>query len=608
MAAKPPAPPSGGPKPQRNQFDLFSRPGPADRESGPRSPEPPPPTEPLFPRPPPLRAPPAAAPRPPEPPPPMAPLFPRAPAVRAQPPGPPPPAPSPLFPAAPAVRATPPAAPLPSGAPRVVSVTELTRELKGVVEPRFSRIAVRGELSNYKPAVSGHHYFTLKDQGATIGAVLFRNEAVRLKFKLKDGLAVVCRGRLSVYEQRGQYQILCDSVEPVGAGALALAFEQLKQKLMAEGLFDPARKRKLPVIARRIGVVTSTSGAALRDFLRVLHDRFPIPVLIAPARVQGDGAAEEVARAIARLNRTDVDVIVVTRGGGSIEDLWAFNEEVVARAIAASKVPVVSAVGHEVDHTIADFVADLRCATPTDAAKTLAPVRTDLLRQLAERRRHLRQMALRLVSHQKERLRARAGRLGDPRRHVAEERLRLDHAEERLQKGLTRAIGTRRERLDALAERLRREHPRTRLARASKTLSACGQAMAKAQRARLAAERARLTSLAKRLQAASPAPAVARSHRGLNALRERADKALARRLAGERVRLSKAAARLESLSPLQVLSRGYAVAFDEGRRVVKTATEVPLGTRVAVLLSDRSELEATVTGHRPPAVPEKRGA
>ncbi|HEY3449420.1 MAG TPA: exodeoxyribonuclease VII large subunit, partial [Myxococcales bacterium] len=444
-----------------------------------------------------------------------------------------------------------------------------------------------------------------KDQGATIAAVLFRNEAVRLKFKLKDGLAVVCRGRVSVYEQRGQYQILCDSVEPEGAGALALAFEQLKQKLLAEGLFDPARKRKLPAIPRRIGVVTSPSGAALRDFLRVLHDRFPIPVLIAPARVQGDGAAAEIARGIARLNRAGVDVIVVTRGGGSIEDLWAFNEEVVARAIAASAVPVVSAVGHEVDHTIADFVADLRCATPTDAAKTLAPVRTDLLRQLSERRRHLRQMALRLISHQRERLGSRAGRLGDPRRHVAEERLRLDHAEERLQKALGRAIGLRREKLGAVAERLRREHPQTRLARAAKSLAACGQALAKAQRSRLIAERTRVTSLAKRLQASSPAPAVARLHRSLGTLRERTDKAMARKLAGERVRLSKAAARLESLSPLQVLSRGYAVAFDGARRVVKTAAEAPVGTKVAVLLSDRSELEAQVVGHREPPAPPK---
>lgn len=594
MAGKPP-----GPRPQapgsrqteaearRDQFDLFARPV---RTEGPLSPEPPPPTAPV--------APPVGAQD-------REPLRPAPPEARTPAHAPEKPAASLIAPA----RAPQAVAPLPSGAPRVVSVTELTRELKGLVEPRFSRVAVRGELSNYKPASSGHHYFTLKDQGATIAAVLFRNEAARLKFKLKDGLAVVCRGRISVYEQRGQYQVLCDSVEPVGAGALALAFEQLKQKLAAEGLFDPARKRRPPLIPRRIGVVTSPAGAALRDFLRVLHDRFPIPVLIAPARVQGEGAAEEVARGIARLNRAGVDVVVVTRGGGSIEDLWAFNEEVVARAIAASAVPVVSAVGHEVDHTIADFVADLRCATPTDAAKTLAPVRADLLRQLSDRRRHLKQMALRLVAHERERLHARAGRLGDPRRHVAEERLRLDHGEERLEKALGRQNAARREKLDGLAERLRREHPRSRLARAAKSLSGCGLTLAKAQRARLSTERTRLSALSRRLNAASPAPSLARSHRALSALRERGEKALARRLSAERVRMSKAAARLGSLSPLEVLSRGYAVAFDEGRRVLKTAAEVAVGAPVAVLLSDRSELEARVTGRRdaPPDPAKKRG-
>src|SRR3990172_12219751 len=197
-------------------------------------------------------------------------------------------------------------------APRVFSVSELTRELKGALEGRFAQVAVRGEISNLKPAASGHFYFTLKDEGACLSAVLFRAEASRLKFNLKDGLSVIARGRLSVYEARGQYPLLCDALDHEGAGALALAFEQLKAKLLKEGLFQARRKRKVPLLARRIGLVTSPSGAALRDFLRVLQDRFPIPVLLAPARVQGEGAAEEIARGIGRLSASGwVDVIVI---------------------------------------------------------------------------------------------------------------------------------------------------------------------------------------------------------------------------------------------------------------------------------------------------------
>ncbi|HCF61574.1 MAG TPA: exodeoxyribonuclease VII large subunit, partial [Myxococcales bacterium] len=288
-----------------------------------------------------------------------------------------------------------------AGPERIVSVSELTGELKGLIEGRFPRVSVRGEVSNFHGAwgASGHLYFTLKDDGACLAAVLFASDASRLKFALEDGLAVIARGRVSLYPRRGQHQLICESLEPEGAGALALAFEQLKQKLAQEGLFNPARKRKLPYLPRCIGVVTSASGAALQDFVRVLHERFPIPVLLAPVRVQGEGAAAEIAEGVQRLGASGlVDVVVVTRGGGSIEDLWAFNEEQVARAIAACPVPVVSAVGHEVDFTISDFVADWRCATPTDAAKTLAPVRDELLRALDKHRRHLRELALRQIS------------------------------------------------------------------------------------------------------------------------------------------------------------------------------------------------------------------
>jgi exodeoxyribonuclease VII large subunit len=260
--------------------------------------------------------------------------------------------------------------------PRALTVGELTREVKGLLEGKFPQVWVKGELSNVRAPSSGHLYFTLKDDDACIDAVLFRTEARRLRFTARDGLTVLARGRLSLYEPQGKYQVICDSLEPLGAGALQLALEELKEKLKAEGLFDRAKKRRLPFLPRRIAIVTSPSGAAVHDFIRVLHRRFPnLQVLVVPAKVQGEGAAQEIARAIGRASvQPLVDVVVVARGGGSAEDLWSFNEEVVARALAACPVPTVSAVGHEVDVTLADLVADVRAPTPTAAAELLARV------------------------------------------------------------------------------------------------------------------------------------------------------------------------------------------------------------------------------------------
>src|ERR1051325_5088234 len=254
---------------------------------------------------------------------------------------------------------------------RALSVSELTAEIKILVENRFVDVWVEGEISNFKRHSSGHWYFSLKDEGATLRCASFRMQNRLIRFTPEDGLSVRARGRLSLYEARGEYQLLVESLEPVGVGALQLAFEQLKRRLDADGLFDIGRKRELPILPRTIGVVTSPTGAALRDIIRVLTRRNEaVNILIAPARVQGEGAAEEIAAAIENLNRQpEVEVIIVGGGGGSIEDLWAFNEERVARAIHASRVPVISAVGHETDFTIADFVADLRASTPSAAAE-----------------------------------------------------------------------------------------------------------------------------------------------------------------------------------------------------------------------------------------------
>src|SRR5437870_6257108 len=262
-------------------------------------------------------------------------------------------------------------APTPVASRRVLTVTELTVRIRDLVETEFFEIWVEGELSNCRLWNTGHLYFTLKDSASQIRGVIFRSALRYLKFKPADGLRVVARGRVSVYEPKGEYQLVCEHLEPQGLGALQLAFDQLKKRLQEEGLFDASRKRPLPALPRKIGIVTSLDGAAIRDIIKVLRRRYAnAHLVVCPARVQGEDAAPDVARALRQIARVPgVDVIIVGRGGGSIEDLWAFNEEIVARAIARSPVPVVSAVGHETDVTIADFVADVRAPTPSAAAE-----------------------------------------------------------------------------------------------------------------------------------------------------------------------------------------------------------------------------------------------
>src|SRR5512145_792309 len=269
-------------------------------------------------------------------------------------------------------------------APRPMSVGELTRALRAAIEPKFRDVWVSGEVGNLRRQGSGHVYFTLKDAEAVLPCALWASQARRVRFDLTEGLEVVARGFVEIYPPHGKYQLIVQEVEPRGAGAQALLLQQLKERLQADGLLDPARKRRLPFLPRRVGVATSPTGAALRDFLRVLHGRFrSLPVLVAPCRVQGEGAAATVISAVRALCRAEVDVIVVTRGGGSQEELSAFDDERLARAIAACPVPVVSAVGHEVDVTVADLVADVRAATPTHAAQLVVPVRDELLGFLA---------------------------------------------------------------------------------------------------------------------------------------------------------------------------------------------------------------------------------
>ena len=297
--------------------------------------------------------------------------------------------------------------------PRALTVTELTERIQGVLETEFLDVWVEGEVSNLKMAPSGHWYFSLKDEGAQLRAVVWRTDARLVKFKPRDGMKVLARGTLRVYPPRGEYQLSAQVLEPLGKGSLQQAFEDLKAKLEKEGLFDAARKRPLPMLPRRIGVVSSPTGAVIRDILRVLRSRYAnLEALLYPARVQGEGASAEIEQGIRALNRIGgLDVILLARGGGSLEDLWAFNEEGVARAIAASKIPTISAVGHETDFTIADFVADFRAATPSAAAERVVPAKEDAA---GPRRRARRPARRRAAAAARPRSRPRAGGHGSP--------------------------------------------------------------------------------------------------------------------------------------------------------------------------------------------------
>jgi exodeoxyribonuclease VII large subunit len=322
------------------------------------------------------------------------------------------------------------------GKPRTLSVSELTAQIRGVLEPSFTQVWIQGEVSNYRPAASGHAYFSLKDQGASISAACFGWGSRRRGFEIKDGLQVLCRGKVTIYPPRGTYQLTIEHIEPLGAGALQIAFEQLKAKLAAEGLFEPARKRKLPPYPRRIAVVTSPSGAAIQDMLNILGRRAPhVRVTVVPAIVQGEGAPAQILRGLELANRHSLgDIVVLARGGGSIEDLACFNDEPLARAIAASRLPVISAVGHEIDFTIADFVADLRAPTPSAAAEIVSQHWVEASGKVRDARQRLAAAIVRELTVRKTLLGHVAARLVSPRDRLREQAQRLDELFLRLER------------------------------------------------------------------------------------------------------------------------------------------------------------------------------
>jgi exodeoxyribonuclease VII large subunit len=427
----------------------------------------------------------------------------------------------------------------------VLTVSQLSQQLAAVMEERFPAVWVEGEVSNFKAYASGHAYFTLKDETAQLRCVLFRTRARRVRFEPRDGLHVMVFGAIEVYAQRGDYSLVVELLEPRGVGALQLAFEQLKERLAAEGLFDPARKRPLPRFPRKIGIVTSPSGAAIRDMLRVIGRRFgEIHIVLAPARVQGEGAAAEIAQGVRELNALgDVDVIIVGRGGGSIEDLWAFNDEMLARTIIASKVPVISAVGHEVDFTIADFVADVRAATPSNAAELVVKEKRAVVESLTDLSGRLRRVMARALAAHRDRLERVAARrvLTDPGRPLRDLARRLDDARARLRQA-------------ALAARAGGAH--------------------------------RLALATRGLRALSPVARALNGRRALTELAGRLDRGVRGALDRDRHRLGAAAGRLDSLSPLGVLGRGYSLTRTADGRIVRSWRDVAAGDAVRVLLHE----------------------
>ena len=438
---------------------------------------------------------------------------------------------------------------------RIYTVSELNAAIRAVLDGEFPDIWVSGEISGFKPAASGHYYFTLKEHEAQVKCVAFRSAHRYWKFKPRDGLAVLARGRLDVYEVRGEYQLVVEMLEPQGLGALQLAFELLKKKLAAEGLFAPERKRPLPPFPRRIGIVTSPRGAAIADLVQILTRRFPgLHIRLYPALVQGEGSVEEVCRGLENFSRTKwPDLVIVGRGGGSLEDLWTFNEEAVARAIATCAVPVVSAVGHETDVTIADFVADVRAATPSAAAELVAPRRDDLLERIAAARaKALQGMRYRLAMLER-RLRQQGieRALGLLHRHVGRALQRIDEREFRLRELIRAAPDSRRRGLRALESRLQRFDLHPRLADGRRRMEQSHTAALQAMRMRLA-----------------------RRHAALDPL----------------------AAKLSQLSPLRVLERGYAIVSNE-KGILKDAAAAPPLSRIHVRLA-KGSLNATVAKPR----------
>ncbi len=439
--------------------------------------------------------------------------------------------------------------------PVALTVSQLNRQARSLLETHFDFVWVEGEVSNFAAPSSGHWYFSLKDGNAQVRCAMFRGRNQRVRFTPQNGDHIRLRCRVSLYEGRGEFQLIVEHMEQAGAGALQAAFDQLKAKLLAEGLFDAARKKPLPDSISHLGVVTSPTGAAIHDILTVLKRRCPaIEVTIFPVAVQGEGAAAQIAAAIDTANRLqrdgriDLDALIVGRGGGSLEDLWAFNEEIVARAIAASELPVVAAVGHEVDFSIADLVADQRAPTPSAAAEMLSPDQREQQQQLNKLEIDLTRLM---------------------RRKLVDARTRLDHLRARL------------------------KHPGALLREQSQRLDDLEQRLIRAQLNLLAHRKSELALLESRLQAGSPLPRLRQQRQDLHSLEQRLNAGIQSRLNAQKQRLAHLAQMLGSLSPLNTLARGYAIVTDSAGGVVSDASHVNPGDQLTTRLA-KGRLQVTV--------------
>lgn len=424
--------------------------------------------------------------------------------------------------------------------PEILSVSDLNKAIRKNLEGEFGLIWIRGEISNFKPHTSGHFYFSLKDSKSQILAVMFRGFNSHLRFKPHDGMEVLVRGRISVYEPRGNYQILCEVMEPVGQGALQIAFEQLKKKLASEGLFDASRKRPLPAFPKRVAIVTSPTGAAIRDMLNVLGRRNrSVEIVLFPCVVQGVQAAGDIVKAIQQANLVSgFDVMIVGRGGGSIEDMWCFNEEIVARAIAASKIPTVSAVGHEIDFTIADFVADLRAPTPSAAAELIVKNLSDVVERLNDFKR---QLYHRLQSQFKffaQIVHNLDKRLVDPRKKLQDSQQRVDDLVSRLERALKSQFRTKQHRAQLLRQRL-----------------------------------------------PSPLILLEKRRRFSVDLSRRLSLAVPKKIEASQFKLQRLISLLDSLSPLKVLERGFSATF-QNARLVKSVSDIKKEQPLLIRLKD----------------------
>jgi exodeoxyribonuclease VII large subunit len=432
--------------------------------------------------------------------------------------------------------------------PRILTVTELTRSIRGILETEFPFVTVSGEISNLRQPYSGHLYFTLKDEDSQLKAVLFKAQQKYLNVMPVDGQQVICRGRISVYEPRGEYQLIIDYIEQLGTGVLQIAFENLKLKLAREGLFDPDRKKAIPRFPARVALVTSPEGAALHDFLKVALQRFPSqPIEIFPVRVQGKEAAPEICEALTALNRLKrSDVIVLCRGGGSIEDLWPFNEESVARAIYESQIPVVSAIGHEIDFTIADFVADVRAPTPSAAAETVVPNKKILAEHIQRLTLLLSKTMLQQIREKRHQVAMQRRMLGDPRSLISHYFIYLDNVHSSLVHGYESFLYKRRMKIEMLAGKLHK---------------------------------------------LSPVQQITYKQHWTRELTRQLQSMMLQHLAKKKTRLNLATTLLEAMSPLGVLGRGYAVVISGPQEkppgeLIRTTKQVTVGKNLEVILQE----------------------